>query len=84
MPAKTETEMVSIIVNHGTPTQRVFATVPVHKIEDFGARQVSAAFRKESTQTVHYLGPWMPMDWTANADAELTLLERNNFVTEEN
>lgn len=82
MPAKTETEMVSIIVNHGTPTQRVFATVPVTKVEDFGARQVSAAFRKESTETVHYLGPWMPMDWDSNKSAELTLLERSNFVEE--
>lgn len=81
MPAK-PADMVSIIVNHGTPAQRVFATVPVSKIEDFGARQVSAAFRKDSTSTVHYLGPWTPMDFASNKNAELTLLERNNFVEE--
>ena len=82
MPAQ-PVEMVSIIVNHGTPTQRVFATVPTSKIEDFGARQVSAAFRKESTETVHYLGPWTPMAWAENKTAELTLLERANFVEED-
>lgn len=83
MAAKpTPVPTVSIIVNHGTPTQRVFATVPAAKIEDFGARQVAAAFAHRFTVTVHYFGPWIPGEFKSNTDIPLTQLDKSNFIPE--
>lgn len=79
MPAQPK-PMVSIIVDKDLPTRRVFATVPADKVEDFGARQVTAAFAKPDVTTVHYFGPWTPMEFEDNKTVEYTLLERANFV----